>query len=86
MRLRRLAQMSLAEITDRGRQQASRWVDRLAPAIAPRGRTEGGLATYAVRARDGAATFELFRNAAPRRFFVGIETGDAAEILRVTKG
>jgi hypothetical protein len=74
--------MGLAEITDRSRQQASRWVDRLAPAIGGRNRAGGGLAARALRSRDGAAAFELFRNAAPRRFFAGIETGDAAEILR----
>jgi hypothetical protein len=74
--------MGLAEIADRSRQQASRWVDRVVPGLGVRGRARGGLATRAARPAEAAAAFELFRDAAPRRFFPGVETGDAAEVLR----
>ena len=81
MKLRKLTQMGLAEIASRSRQHANRWVDRVVPGIAG-GQAQGGLATQAASWPDGSASFELFRDAAPRRFFPGVETGDAAEIIR----
>jgi hypothetical protein len=81
MKLRKLAQMGLAEIASRSRQQANRWVDRMVPAIAG-SPLPGGLATGAATWPDTSASFELFRDAAPRRFFPGVETGDAVEIIR----
>ncbi len=74
--------MGLGEIADRSRQQANRWVDRVVPGLGVRARTRGGLAGRAARPAEAAAALELFRDAAPRRFFPGVETGDAAEVLR----
>jgi uncharacterized heparinase superfamily protein len=68
--------MTLAEIADRSRQEAAKWVDRIAR------RPAGGLTHCALGAGDVSAAFELFRDAAPRRFFAGVETADAAEALR----
>ncbi len=82
MRIKKLARMGLAEVADRSRQKASRWVDRVAPGFGIRRRRQGGLAMRALRPKDATAVFELFRDAAPRRFFRGAETGEAAEILR----
>jgi hypothetical protein len=75
-KIRRLGSMSLAEVADRSRQEAAKWVDRVAR------RPGGGLTNCPPASQETSAAFELFRSAAPRRFFPGIETGEAAEILR----
>ena len=76
VRLRRMRRMTLAEIADRSRQAAARWVDRFARP--PR----GGLADFASDSDDVTAVFELFRDAAPRRFYWLTETHTAACVRR----
>jgi hypothetical protein len=81
MKLRKLARMSLAEIADRSRQKATRFVDRVVPVLGGGRRRTQGLAVGGRRLSDGSASLELFKDAAPRRFFPGLENGEAAEIL-----
>ncbi len=83
MRLRRLTQMGLAEIADRGRQETAKWLDRLVPVMGPGRLPPGGPSLRVAPDGSGAtAALELFRHAAPRRFFPGVETGSAADLLR----
>lgn len=80
-RVGRLSQMALGELAYRGRQEMSKWADRVTPALGLRRRFRGGLAAGVVASADMVALFELFRDAAPRRFFQGVETGASAETL-----
>jgi hypothetical protein len=68
--------MSIAEIAERGRQEAAKLVDRVSRP------PSGGLNNCAPPSGEASAAFELFRNAAPRRFFPGVENGAAADVLR----
>jgi hypothetical protein len=75
--------MGLTEIAFRSRQKASQWVDRVAPVLSVgRGLGEGLADLPSGDLTGAAAALELFRDAAPRRFFAGVESGDGAEILR----
>jgi hypothetical protein len=80
-KLSRLSQMALGEIAHRGRQELSKWSDRVTPALSFRRRMQQGLSSSAIGTFEMAALFELFRDAAPRRFFQGAETGAPAETL-----
>jgi hypothetical protein len=81
MMLKKLARMGIAEIADRSRQKATRLVDRVVPGLGVGGRRLHGLALGGAQAAEGGAALELFRDAAPRRFFPGVETGESTEIL-----
>ena len=80
-RLDRLRAMSLKEITYRGRHEAAKWLDRLAP---NRWSVESPAQLFERRApalvARGAA-LELVRQRLPERFFAGTEPGGAAELL-----
>lgn len=73
--------MSLHELTDRSRQEAAKWADRVAP-----GRwTIGPDELFASRApalSGGGTALRTVRERLPERFFAGVETGAAVDTLR----
>jgi uncharacterized heparinase superfamily protein len=70
-RVSRVAQMPLAEVACRGRQAASKWMERAA-GITPFD-AEAVLRSQNASFADASAAFQLVRESAPRRFFAGVE-------------
>ena len=79
--LRRLRSMSLAEIAYRGRQEASKALERIAPA----GRAvnaDGWARAHAPALAAPGAALRLVREVAPRRFYAGVAEPSVADVLR----
>jgi uncharacterized heparinase superfamily protein len=70
--LRRMRDMRFAEIAYRGWQEASRWLERVAPAEQD-GLPEELLRKQAPELADPEAALRCIRDTAPRRFFAGAE-------------
>ena len=78
--LRRLRQMTWTEIAYRGRQQASKWIDR----VHSTSRSRSGHERLRLHELTEAATIqarERFRSLAPARFFAGASEPDLAALL-----
>jgi len=77
--LRRIRDMRFAEMAYRGWQEASKWLERVAPIELP-GRPEALLRKHAPDLADPDAALRILREIVPRRFFAGVahaETGAA---------
>ena len=68
-RVRRVAQMPLAEVACRSRQAASKWMERLAGDAAFN--AESILRAQHSTLADASAMFDMLRESAPQRFFAG---------------
>jgi hypothetical protein len=80
-RLRRIAEMSLAELAWRGRHEASKWFERVARSrfdVDPRALLEDRAPGLA----DPEMALRVLREQAPRRFFAGVEDRSVADALR----
>ena len=71
-RLRRLARMPLSEIAGRSRQEAAKLLDRVTASDRPID-AETVLRDHAPAYVDQAAALNILREAAPKRFFAGVE-------------
>lgn len=78
--LRRLRDMRFAEIAYRGWQEASRWLERVAP-IEPPDHPEALLRKHAPELVDPDVALRIVRETAPRRFFAGLESTASAAAL-----
>ena len=79
--LRRLRSMSLTEIAYRGRQEASKAFDRLAPG-APTADSWGWARAHAPSLDAPGAALRLLRDVAPRRFYAGVSEPSMGDALR----
>jgi heparinase II/III-like protein len=80
VRLSRLRQMPLTEIAYRGKQEASKWLDRAAPVRSPRD-PRRLLREQAPALADGRRALEFIQQTMPARFFPGLASADSAELL-----
>ena len=78
--LQRIREMSLTEIAVRGQQQATKLIERLAPAASYGPHT--ALADRAPALASPEAALHWLLETAPRRFFAGLEDGAAIQTLR----
>ena len=79
--LHRIREMSLTEMAYRGRQEASKWLERL-PRIGWPANPGAALADHAPDLADHLAALQILRETAPRRFFAGVQDPRVLEMLR----
>jgi len=78
--LRRIAEMSLAEVACRGRQEASTWLERAWPRSGG-DRRAASLEDRAPGLADPEMAQHVLRDRAPRRFFAGVEDRSVPDAL-----
>src|SRR5688572_4776266 len=76
--LRAIRDMRFAEVAYRGWQEASKWLERVAPIELPE-RPEDLLRKHAPELADPAEAFRILRECAPQRFFAGVGPLPTAE-------
>jgi hypothetical protein len=79
-KLRRLSRMPWSEIAGRGRQEALKWIDRIAAADRA-GDPKAVLAEHGPAFANPEAALYMLRESAPQRFFAGVE--DVSAIAKV---
>src|SRR5262245_54862460 len=71
--------MPFSEIAYRGRQEASKWLDRATPARSPR-RPRRIVREHAPSLADGRAALDFVQRTLPGRFFPGLAGGRSASL------
>src|SRR5688500_7108294 len=78
--LRRIRDMRCAEVAYRGWQEASKWLERVAPIELP-AHPEELLRKHAPELADPLAAVRILREIAPQRFFAGVADPATRETL-----
>ena len=80
---RRIRDMRVAELAYRGWQEASKWLERVAPVELP-DHPDALLRKHAPELADPDAALRVLREIAPRRFFAGVDRDATAAALDAT--
>src|SRR5687768_1446432 len=78
--LRRIRDMRFAELAYRGWQEASKWLERVAPIELPE-HPEALLRKHAPELADSEAALKIVREIAPQRFFAGTTHPDTGPLV-----